>query len=930
MPNLTLNEIRTRLRKFAVKWKGTERENADAKLFWARFYECYGISPEDATVYEKKVATISGGRGFIDSFIPGKLIVEHKSKGKDLNAAFNQAADYYLALPEHERPRYIITSDFANFRLYDLRKDTERDCTLAELPKKAEWFNFLNDEEAEIEEEENIDGKAAYAVSRLHETLLRAGFKGRNLEVFLTRLLFCFFADDTGIFGENQIFRRYVEKTKIDGSDTGGRLATLFDVLDTPENERQSNLDEALAKFAYINGSLFSERTRIPAFSGEMRGQLIKCAALDWSGISPAIFGSMFQGVLEAHTPDETRQASRRELGAHYTSEHNILRVINPLFMDDLRAEFQKAKNNKPRLKALYDLLPTLNLLDPACGCGNFLVMAYRELRRLEVDVAAAFFQFDRKSIGLFDVSEWCRVRVTQFYGIEIDEAAAHIARVALWITDHQMNLEAAARFGNARPSVPLVDTPHIHNKNALRTDWAEILPPEQCTYVLGNPPFIGKQRQKDEQKADMEMLFSKVKGAGVLDFVAAWYIKALPYIQANPNIDVSFVSTNSITQGEQVAILWALLLQAGVKIRFAHRTFKWSNEGKGIAAVHCVIIGFGLRTPDNFVLFDYENVNDEEGERLEVKQINPYLVEASNLLMVSRRSPVCPVSPIVFGSMPNDGGNLLLSDQERKVLIQAEPKAGQWIKPFLGADEFINNLSRWCLWLVGIEPSELRAMPEVQRRVQAVKRGRLDSSRPTTQELADTAYLFGEIRQPERGTLIVVPAHSSETREYLPIGFETAKTIIGNANLMIPKATVYDFAILNSTIHNAWMRAVCGRIKSDYRYSAGIVYNNFPFPEPTDAQRQAIERTGQAILDAREAHSGQTLAELYDPSAMPADLRKAHNANDKAVERAYGYKGSDTDAKRVAFLFDRYEALTSLLPTAKKATKRARKTATE
>ena len=475
MPSPSINEIRARLSAFSNQWKTASRESADAKLFWARFYECFGMRPESATIYEKAVEKIDGGVGFIDSFIPGKLIVEHKSRGKSLDSAFAQAADYFMALTESERPRYIITSDFARIRLYDLKSDTQSECALKDLSKRAGWFRFLLEDEApEIVEESPINRQAAYAVSRLHEALLRAKFHGRDLEVFLTRLLFCLFADDTGIFGENGQFRNLVESTREDGSDLGMTLALLFDVLDTIENERQSSLDERLGAFAYINGSLFSERTRIPAFDAGMRKLLVQCAELDWSGISPAIFGAMFQGVLEAHTPDESRQASRRELGAHYTSERNILRVIDPLFMDDLRSELEAARGKRPRLQSLYDKLPTLNFLDPACGCGNFLVIAYRELRRLENEVIAELFNFDRGR-GLLDVSTLVRVRVSQFHGLEVDQAAAHIARVALWITDHQMNLETAERFGNTRPTVPLVDTPHIHCVNALRTDWASI-----------------------------------------------------------------------------------------------------------------------------------------------------------------------------------------------------------------------------------------------------------------------------------------------------------------------------------------------------------------------------------------------------------------------------------------------------------------------
>lgn len=959
MSELTVNETRQRLTAFAHQWKDASRENADAKLFWARFYECFGIRPESSTIYEKAVDKLDGARGFIDSFIPGLLIVEHKSRGKSLDAAYAQAADYFVALSEAERPRYIITSDFARLRLVDLKTGTHSECTLKDLPKRAGWFRFLTEGDApEIIEESPINRQAAYAVSKLHEALLLANFTGRDLEVFLTRLLFCFFADDTGIFGSDGQFRAVVEATRDDGRDTGARLAELFEILNTSEAQRQTNLDEQLAAFAYINGSLFAEHTRIPAFNADLRVLLVQCAELDWSAISPAIFGAMFQGVLEAHTPTESRQSSRRELGAHYTSERNILRVINPLFMDDLRAELAGARRSKPRLKALYDKLPELTFFDPACGCGNFLVMAYRELRKLENEVIAALFDFDQGR-GLLDVSTLCRVRVSQFYGIEIDEAAAHIARVALWITDHQMNLDAATRFGNTRPTVPLVDSPTIVRANALQTDWADVLAPQQCSFVMGNPPFIGKTYQNAAQRSDMERVFAGVKNAGLLDYVAAWYVKAARYLRqgsfsgdipgsepaqagqlpgahalrslksppaATPPsphavgraIGCAFVSTNSICQGEQVAVLWPALLQAGVQIRFAHRTFKWNNEGKGNAAVHCVIVGFGLDTPAQCSLWDYSEDPKGEGVPLVAKRINPYLVDAPDVWLEKRRHPICAVPEISFGSMANDGGNLLLSDADKHALLVAEPEAAKWIRPFLGAEEFINNIPRWCLWLVGISPAELRALPEVYKRVQAVKAVRLESTRETTQELAMTPSLFGEIRQPKRNYLLV-PLHSSENRQFVPIGYFGHDVICGNANSLIPDATLYHFAVLTSTLHNAWMRAVCGRIKSDYRYSNTTVYNNYPWPASvTAAQRSAIEAAGQAVLDARALYPDSSLADLYDPLAMPPELQKAHHAVDKAVDAAYGYKGDKSDAPRVAFLFALYQKFTSLLPVPK------------
>jgi type I restriction-modification system DNA methylase subunit len=932
---LTRNEIRKRLSAFAKEHQGAYSERSQAQTFWLRFYECFGIRAESATIYEQSVKKLGGAQGFIDSFIPGKLIIEHKSKGKDLDAAFDQASEYFLALKEEERPRYIITSDFSRIRLYDLQTGGGyHQCKLAELPKKADWFMFLVEGEiTDFTEESEADRNAAYTVSKLHETLLRANFKGRDLEVFLTRLLFSLFADDTGIFGENNIFRRLMESTRKDGSDTGRALAELFQVLNTSENDRQHNLDENLACFAYVNGKLFAESTRIPSFDSELRAQLIECAKLDWSGISPAIFGAMFQGVLEEHNPDgadsSNRKATRRELGAHYTSERNILRVINPLCMDDLRAELAKVKRNKKLLQAFYDKLPTLTFFDPACGCGNFLVIGFRELRQLEMDTIEAMSDIGLTNAGrggLLDVSTLCRVKVNQFYGIEIDESASHIARVAMWITDHQMNLEAAERFGTTRPTVPLVDSATIVCDNSLRLDWRTVLTPNQCSYVLGNPPFVGKQNQTVEQRHDLEFVFGKHQGAGLLDYVTCWYAKGAGYIQNNPSIDIAFVSTNSITQGEQVSVLWSYMFSQGINIRFAHRTFQWSNEGKGIAAVHCVIIGFGMSEPKRRIIFEYGDGIKDEPTPITVNNINPYLVDAPNVLLTARRKPIINVPEMVYGSKPTDGGNLILSDVEKIEFLKMEPEAKKWIRPFLGAEEFINGVPRWCLWLVGISPAELRSMPNVKQRVEGVKNMRLASSKAATVELASTPTLFGEIRQTDEPYLLI-PSVSSENRHFIPIGYFRHDVICSNANFMLPNASLYHFGILCSTQHNAWMRATCGRLESRYRYSNTIVYNNFPWPQSLDEKKQsAIEAAGQAILDARALYPDSTLADLYDPTAMPPELQDAHRKLDKAVDAAYGYKGSKEDAARVAFLFERYQQLTSLLPIApvKKTRKRS------
>lgn len=922
MPAITRNEVRTRLSAFAQQWQHAEREAADAKLFWARFYECFGIRPESATIYEKAVTKLDGAHGYIDSFIPGLLIVEHKSRGKDLDAAEAQAGDYFLALPEAERPRYIIASDFASFRLVDLLTGKTHTCTLKQLPRRADWFAFLLGDEDAIAEESDADRAAAYQVSKLHQALLEARFIGHDLEVFMTRLLFCFFADDTGIFGANGQFDRLVQRSREDGKDTGSIIAELFQVLDTPHAARQSTLDEDLAAFEYINGSLFAERSRIPAFDSTLRKLLLECSGMYWGDISPAIFGAMFQGVLEAQHPDARRQASRRELGAHYTSERNILRVINPLCMDDLRAELHAPKRTRASLLALYNRLPTLAFLDPACGCGNFLVIAYRELRRLEMDLIAEIFG---DQPGILDVSTLCRVTVHQFYGIEIDDAAAHIARVALWITDHQMNLEAAERFGTTRPTVPLVVAPTIQCANALQTDWRSVLAPEQCSFVLGNPPFVGAKFMSDAQRAAVAPIFAPLANGGLLDYVAAWYVKAANYIHGFPAIDVAFVSTNSITQGEQVGVLWPWLLGHGIHIRFAHHTFQWSNEGKGVAAVHCVIIGFGLREPAKRTLYLYSAGIKGEPAAHPAKNINPYLADAPDVALKRRSTPLCADAPTMgIGNKPIDDGNYLFTPEQRDAFLAREPAAKPYFRRWLGADEFLNGWERWCLWLGDAEPATLKTLPLAMERVAAVRKYRAASRSAPTRKLAESPRRFHVEFMPDKDYL-VIPEVSSERREFIPIGYFKPDTLASNKLRVLPDATLYEFGILTSSMHMAWTRYVTGRLKSDYQYSVNIVYNNFPWPQAApEEKRQRVAAAAAGVLAARAAHTGSTLADLYDPDAMPDDLRTAHRELDKAVDSAYVHRGGKDDAARVAFLFELYRKLEAeLLPSARGRGKR-------
>lgn len=910
---LGTNEICTRLAAFARNWQHAYREEADAQIFTLRFLECFGLS-EHHYVREGKVPKADGSSGYMDGYIPGKFIIEFKSLGKNLEQAARQADAYRWGCKPHEQPRHILLCDFQNFLLLDLKTDTPYRCTRAELstPKVAEKFRFLIDDPAPAtpQEETQADREAAESMAALHQAMLADGYSGRDLETFLTRLLFCFFADDTAIFGNNDLFSAYILASNPDGSDLGARLLALFQTLNRPENQRGKNLDHAQNKFPYINGKLFEDKLDIPSFNSALYRQIVQTAQLDWSKISPAIFGAMFQGVLEKAHPDASRTASRRELGAHYTSERNILRAINPLFMDDLRDQLKAAGKNRTKLQTLHDKIAALKIFDPACGCGNFLVIAFRELRRLEYDLIRALYGTNLASNkGIIET--YIRICVDQFYGIEIDQSAAHIAQVALWIADHQLNMEAQKLFGAARPSIPLKQSAHIHCGNALRTNWAELLPPAQCSYIVGNPPFVGAKYQSAEQRADVALVMGHIPNCGLLDYVACWHVKAAAYMQANAAICTALVSTNSICQGEQVGVLWPHMLAHGLHIHFAHRTFQWSNEGKGVAAVHCIIVGYGKQPPAQPVIFDYSsNIKSETGERLAAQRINPYLVDAPDVVLARRSKPLCDVPEMVSGNKPIDDGNYLFTAEEYAAFIQAEPASQRFFRRWLGGEEFINGTERWCLWLGDANPAELVKLPECRKRIEAVRRFRASSKSKPTQALAATPRRFHtEFVSGEN--YLAMPQVSSERRRFIPIAFLNQQYMCGDKLRLVSNATFFHFGVMTSSLHMAWMRAVCGRLESRYQYSAKIVYNNYPWPQnPTDKQRQAVETAAQCVLDARALYPQATLADLYDPLTMPAELVKAHTALDRAVDAAYTYKGNKDDPSRTAFLFAQYQQL--------------------
>jgi hypothetical protein len=933
---LSWNEIRHNAIKFSGEWKGVTSESAEKQSFWNDFFQVFGIKRRVVASFEEPAKRLSGTYGFIDLLWRGVLLVEHKSFGEDLGKAKAQAFNYIHDLASEGRhaeiPRYIIVSDFARIALHDLEPEEQRDLPLfdkrrgttiefplADFHKNIHAFAFIPGyKQHTYKEEDPINIEAAEILGELHDALETGGYTGHDLERFLVRILFCLFAEDTGIF-DRESFHLFIEnRTAADGSDLGEKLARLFEVLNTPPEKRQKNLDETLAAFPYVNGDLFSEHLGFADFNKDMRNALLGCCQKDWSRISPAIFGSLFQSIMQ---PKE-----RRQIGAHYTSERDILKVIRSLFLDDLRAEFAARKNDrstgrKARLEELHKKICDLRFLDPACGCGNFLVITYRELRQLELEILQELFG-KQTELTLDEVNRISQVDVDQFYGIEIEEWPARIAEVALWLMDHQMNQKISEAFGQLYQRLPLKKSPHIKQGNALRLDWKTILPPEQCSYVLGNPPFIGQSFQTVEQKTDQHLVLSKIQARGVLDYVCNWYVQAAEYIQGT-RIVVGLVSTNSITQGEQVGILWTELFgRYRLKIHFAHRTFPWASEARGKAHVHVVIIGFAAFDAPNKRIYDYE-AGEEKVSVSPAKNISPYLVEGSDNAVTNRTNPICDVPKMNWGNKPTDGGHFLLSPEERAALLKAEPAAKKFIRSYMGGYDFLNGEQRFCLWLADATPFELRALPKVMERVELVREFRAASKAESTRNYAKFATRFRQIAQPNTDYL-AMPEVSSESRPFIPIAFISKEVICSNTVQFIPSATHFHFGVLSSTMHMAWMRQICGRLESRYRYSNSLVYNNFPWPSPTPEQRERVEEKAKAVLAAREPHLPPrgfgTLADLYDPLSMPPALAKAHAELDRAVEKCYRPEPFQSDRERVEYLFALYEKLTApLLPVTPK-----------
>ena len=865
---LSWNEVRVRAAAYANRWKDAAYEKGETQSFYNEFFQIFGIERRSVARYEAHVAKLDNRSGYIDLFWPGVLIVEQKSAGRDLGLAYDQAGEYFDALPENQRPRYILVSDFQTFELHDLGERETATFTLSDLPAHIEKFGFiLGVHRRTFRDQDPANVEAAELVGRLHDALAAAGYRGHDLERFLVRLVFCLFADDTGIFEPRDIFYDFIEtRTGEDGTDLGPWLAQIFQVLDTPEDSRVATLDDDLARFPYVNGDLFRGPLRIPSFSAVMRGSLLDACRFDWSNISPAIFGALFQSVMDP--------AERRAQGAHYTTEQNILKVNEPLFMDDLRAEFARLKSRRDSqrradLRRFQDKLGRLRFFDPACGCGNFLIIAYRELRLLEIEVIRAI----RDAAGAtgqdeLDARALSQVDVDQFYGIELSEFPVRIAETALWMMDHIMNNRLSLEFGRTYARIPLRTSPHIVHGDALEIDWSEVLPTQRCSYVFGNSPFVGAKYQTAEQRSQVRRIAGLGGSGGTLDYVSAWLVKAGAYVMGETR--VGFVATNSTTQGEQVGQLWPILFgRCGLEIAFAHRTFAWGSDARGKAHVHVVILGLDRRANarQEKRLFSYPDLNgDPEETRHAV--LSPYLLDAGGLsdshLTVRKESgPINGMGKLIIGSKPIDGGHYIFDAEDRNALLEEEPDAAPFLRPFVGAREYLQGGRRWILALHNAAPDVLARLPRVRERIAAVRAYRQGSKSRPTVELAKTPTLYHVNVLPD-GPFLVIPEVSSERREYVPIGWLKPPAIPSNKLRLLLNATLADFALLTSAIHMAWMRTVTGRMKSDYMYSYGVVYNTFPMPSKT--------RTRQSWNPSRETFStpGPPIRPQPSPTLRP------------------------------------------------------------
>ena len=909
-------------KEFAERWQGKGYEKGESQKFWTTLLtEVFGIEHVDSfLLFEQQVKL--DHTSFIDGFIPStKVMIEQKSLGKNLAEGikqsdgsvlnpFQQAKRYAAELPYSQRPRWIVTCNFAEFWVYDMEQPNgePQKILLKDLEKEYYRLQFLVDEGNEhLKREMEVSVKAGNLVGIIYDKLLEQYGADdpetlRSLNILCVRLVFCLYAEDAGLFNSRTAFHDYLNAYP--SQKLRRALVDLFEVLDTPLAERDKYLEDDLGAFPYVNGGLFSDKTiEIPQFTDELKQLILEDASadFDWSEISPTIFGAVFESTLNPET--------RRSGGMHYTSIENIHKVIDPLFLDELKDEFgkiQEMKQAAPRKQALaafQDKLASLTFFDPACGSGNFLTETFLSLRRLENKVIQAMF--GGENVLTFDIL--IKVNISQFYGIEINDFACTVAKTALWIAESQTLKETSAIAGRAIDFLPLKTNAYIHEGNALRIDWSEVIAPEKLNYIMGNPPFVGARLMASSQKDDLLEIFGKKwKNIGNMDYVCGWYLKSAQLIKANPAIKAALVSTNSITQGEQVAALWQpLFMQYGIHFDFAYRTFRWDSEADIKAHVHCVIIGFSAAMNTG-----YKTIFLSNSQTIPASNINGYLIDAPDIWIDSRSKPLCDVPEIGIGNKPIDGGFYLFKEEEKEEFITKEPKSAAYFRPWYGAEEFINNKKRFCLWLGECSPAELRTMPHCYERVMNVREYRLQSPSEGTRKIADKPTRFHVENMPDDNYLLI-PRVSSERRRYVPMGYMSPNSLSSDAVQIIPNATLYHFGVLTSNVHMAWMRVVCGRLKSDYRYSKDIVYNNFPWCQPTEEQKARIEATAQAILDARAKYPDCSLADLYDEVTMPPELRRAHQENDRAVMAAYGFSTKMTESECVAELFKMYQTLT-------------------
>ena len=906
---------RNAAKHFAEFWKDKGYEKGESQKFWLSLLgEVFGVEhPAEYISFEDQVHL--DHTSFIDGYIPAtRVLIEQKGLGKDLLkpikqsdgsllTPFQQAKRYITELPVDSHPKWVITCNFGRFLVYDMNRPNgePEEILLENLPTEYYRLSFLVDTgSTHLKKEMEISIQAGELVGKLYDAFLKE-YKDptndrtlKSLNALCVRLVFCLYAEDAGIFGKRLMFHDYMRGRGLQGARQA--LIDLFRVLDTKIEDRDPYMDDDLAAFPYVNGGLFSdENIEIPRLNTEIYELLLAKASedFDWSEISPTIFGAVFESTLNPET--------RRKGGMHYTSIENIHKVIDPLFLDDLKREFAEIqaitveRTKQQRLRAYHDKLASLRFLDPAAGSGNFLTETYLSLRRIENDVISETLH---GQITIGAAKNPIRVSIEQFYGIEINDFAATVAKTALWIAESQMMKETEDIVHMSLDFLPLKSYVNIVEGNALHIDWNDVVSKYRVNYVMGNPPFVGFSMMSPEQKKDMQSIFGDIKN---LDYVAAWFKKASDYIRST-KIECGLVSTNSLVQGETIARLWPLL---NIKINYAHTSFIWDSEAKVKAHVHCTIIGFASFDREIKLLYTGNQVH-------RCDFINAYLYNAPDVLVTSRNKPLCNIPPMVYGNKPADGGNLIIENADYPTFVEKEPQALKFIHPLLGATEFINNKKRWCLWLVDASPTEIRKCPMVMERIKGCKEARESSIAAGIRKFAATPTLFAQVTQPPNVDYVIVPRHSSENRRYIPLGFVSSETIVNDAVQIIPGATLYDFGIMTSNVHMAWMRAICGRIKSDYRYSKDIVYNNFPWPTPTDEQRGKIEKAAQAILDARAKFPDSSLADLYDDLTMPSVLRTAHQRNDRAVMEAYGMSIKETtESSCVAELMRRYQELT-------------------